>query len=115
MAGGDLNRDGNPSNDIAPGSRNSHRLPKQGVIDMRLSRRIALGPKARLELIGEAFNLLNSTIIINQQRTLYRIATVGGVQTLVPQLNLANPRTNFGADSAAADARVVQLAAKITF
>ena len=115
VAGGDLNRDGNPSNDLVPGARNNHRLARQGVIDMRLTRRIPLGPKARVELIGEAFNLLNSTIITNQQRTLYRIATVSGVSTLVPQLNLANPRTNFGFDSTAADPRIVQLAAKITF
>ncbi len=34
---------------------------------------------------------------------------------LIPQQNLSNPRLNFGADSAALDARAIQLAAKITF
>ncbi len=115
VSGGDLNRDGNPSNDIVPGGRNAYRLPAQKQIDLRLSRRIPIGPSVKLELIGEAFNLLNSTIVTNQQRTLYRIATVGGLQTLVPQTNLSNPRLDFGADSAAADPRIVQLAAKITF
>jgi outer membrane receptor protein involved in Fe transport len=115
VSGGDLNRDGNPSNDIVPGSRNSYRLPAQRNVDLRLSRRIPLGNKARLELIGEAFNLLNSTIVTNQQRTFYRIVTTSGVTTLIPQLSLSNPRLNFGFDSAAADARIVQLAAKVTF
>ncbi|PYP42054.1 MAG: hypothetical protein DMD43_04315, partial [Gemmatimonadetes bacterium] len=82
----DLNNDGNRSNDIVPGSRNSHRLPSIYNLDMRLSRKIPIG-KARLELIGEAFNLLNTTNITSQNFTLYNFT--GGV--LVPQLNLANP------------------------
>jgi outer membrane receptor protein involved in Fe transport len=111
----DLNNDGNRSNDIVPGSRNAHRLPANVGIDLRLARRIDLG-KARLELIAEAFNLLNRTNITAQQSTLYNFAN--GV--LVPQLNLSNPRLNFGADSGTQvnfgdTQRIVQLAAKITF
>jgi hypothetical protein len=112
---GDLNRDGNRFNDLVPGSRNTYRLPTLYNIDMRLTRRIDLGQKLRLDLIAEGFNLLNSTNITNQQRTFYNLTTVGGVQTLVPQTNLTNPRLNFGADSAAADPRIVQIAAKFTF
>ncbi len=107
----DVNRDGNTRNDIVPGTRNSHRTPWIGNVDLRVSRAIGLGGKTRLQLIAEAFNLLNSTLISAQRNTLYNFT--GGV--LVPQLNLSNPRLNFAADSAAADARVVQLAAKITF
>ena len=112
----DLNNDGNRSNDIVPGSRNPHRLPWTKNIDARLSRRVPFGKQVKLELIAEAFNLLNSTNISAQNRTLYNFT--GGV--LVPQLNLANPRSNFGADSSTQvnfedTQRIVQLAAKITF
>jgi outer membrane receptor protein involved in Fe transport len=108
---GDLNNDGNRFNDIVPGTRNAHRLPRQVNLDMRLSKKIALARQVRLELIGEAFNLLNSTNIVGQQTTFYNL--VSGA--LIPQQNLSNPRLNFGFDSTALDPRIVQLAAKITF
>ncbi len=116
----DLNNDGNRSNDIVPGSRNSHRAPTRYTVDARLSRKIRLGPKVGLELIGEAFNLLNSTNISAQRATLYNFVTVAGVPSLVPQQNLSNPRLDFGADSStqinfADTQRIVQIAAKITF
>ena len=92
-----------------------NRLPSIYNLDMRLSRKIPIG-KARLELIGEAFNLLNTTNITSQNFTLYNFT--GGV--LVPQLNLANPRLNFGADRSTQvnfedTQRIVQVAAKVTF
>ncbi len=100
----DVNRDGNTRNDIVPGSRNSYTLPTRYTVDMRLAKRIPLGQKVRLELIGEAFNLLNSTNIVTQRTGFYTF-TAGA---LVPQ-------SNFGQDSGAADPRIVQLAAKLTF
>jgi outer membrane receptor protein involved in Fe transport len=112
----DLNNDGNRSNDIVPGSRNTHRLPTGYTIDMRLSKKIPLGDKVRLELIAEAFNLLNTTNISAQRDTLYNFTN--GV--LIPQQNLSNPRLNFGADSSTQvnfedTQRIVQIAGKITF
>jgi outer membrane receptor protein involved in Fe transport len=112
----DLNGDGNRSNDLVPGSRDSYRLPSTRNIDLRLSRHIPLGKQVKLELIGEAFNLLNSTNVSAQNRTLYNFTN--GV--LVPQTNLANPRSNFGVDSSTQvnfedTQRIVQLAAKVTF
>ncbi len=112
----DLNGDGNRSNDLVPGGRNAHRLPWTKNIDARLSRRIPFGKQVRLELIAEAFDLLNSTNISSQQDTLYNFT--GGV--LVPQLNLSNPRLNFGADRGTQvnfgdTQRIVQIAAKLTF
>jgi outer membrane receptor protein involved in Fe transport len=107
----DVNRDGNTRNDIVPGERNLYNLPTFQSLDARLSRRIPLGRQVRLELIAEAFNLLNHTNISARRNVFYNFT--GG--QLVPQLNLSNPRLNFGADSAAFDPRVVQLAAKITF
>jgi outer membrane receptor protein involved in Fe transport len=112
----DLNADGNRSNDLTPFGRNVERLPWTRVIDARLSRRIALGGAVRLELIAEAFNLLNSTNISTRQGTLYNFTN----NVLVPQTNLSNPRLNFGADAGTQvnfedTQRIVQLAAKITF
>ena len=112
----DLNGDGNRSNDLVPEGRNNHRLPWTRNLDARVSRRVPFGKQVKLELIAEAFNLLNSTNISTRQSTLYNFnGTV-----LVPQLNLTNPRLNFGADTGTQvnfsdTQRIVQLAAKITF
>ncbi len=116
ITGSDVNRDQNPSNDIVPGSRNSQRLPTQYNTDLRLAKRIPLGPRLRLDFIGEAFNLFNTTNVTAQQSAFYNYNGTA----LVPQQNLSNPRLNFGADSAATllfepNSRVVQLAAKLTF
>jgi outer membrane receptor protein involved in Fe transport len=114
----DLNGDGNRTNDLVPGRRNSHRLPWTRTVDARVSRRIPVGRQVKLELIAEAFNLLNSTNIGGRQSSLYNYNTTTNL--LVPQLNLANPRQNFGADSTTEPnfeptQRIVQLAAKVTF
>ena len=105
----DVNRDANARNDIVPGGRNAARLPTTYVVDLRLARKIGIGSRAKLEIIGEAFNLLNSTNIYAQRNTLYSFT--GGV--LVPQ-------TNYGQDlppppGAGDPQRIVQLALKATF
>jgi hypothetical protein len=112
----DVNRDGNRSNDLVPGRRNSHRLPTVYGIDMRLSRRIPLGREVKLELIVEAFNLLNTTNVTARRDTFYNFTN----NVLVPQVGLANPRLDFGADSSTQvnfedTQRIVQLAARVTF
>ena len=103
----DLNNDGNSRNDIAPGfRRNSLRLPSQLDISPRLTRDIALFRDARLQLIAEAFNILNRSNVngVNTTRYSYNSST----QTLTP-LN------TFGAPSTSAGPRIIQLAAKVTF
>ena len=112
----DANNDGNRNNDLVPGSRDSHRLPWTKNIDMRLSRHVPLGKQVKLELIAEAFNLLNTTNISLQNSNLYNFTN--GV--LIPQTNLTNPRSNFGFDAGTQvnfedTQRIVQLAAKVTF
>jgi outer membrane receptor protein involved in Fe transport len=112
----DLNNDGNRNNDLVPDSRDAYRLPWSKNVDARLSRHVPLGKQVKLELIAEAFNLLNTTNVSAQNRTLYNFT--GGV--LVPQTNLANARSNFGVDSSTQvnfedTQRIVQLAAKFTF
>ncbi|MGH9505032.1 MAG: TonB-dependent receptor [Terriglobales bacterium] len=57
---GDANQDGNNSNDRLPGvSRNSLLGPDYATTDMRLTRRLFLGDRVKLEVMAEAFNLLN--------------------------------------------------------
>ncbi len=100
----DVNRDGNSRNDIVPGARNAHTAPAIYNIDARLARRIDITKKLRLELVAEAFNLLNSTNVTVQRNGFYNFTN-----------GVLAPQTNFGQDSGAADPRIVQLAAKITF
>ncbi|HEV7499592.1 MAG TPA: hypothetical protein VGQ33_06280, partial [Vicinamibacteria bacterium] len=112
----DFNNDGNRNNDLVPGSRDAYRLPWTRNVDARLSRHVPLGKQVKLELIAEAFNLLNTTNVSAQNRTLYNFT--GGV--LVPQTSLANARSNFGVDSSTQvnfedTQRIVQLAAKFSF
>ncbi|HXT50632.1 MAG TPA: TonB-dependent receptor [Thermoanaerobaculia bacterium] len=102
----DLNRDGNTRNDIVPGSRNSQRLPDYLNVDLRVAKRIPLWREVDLELIAEAFNLFDRDNIVGQRNVFYNFDVANTV--LIPQ-------TNFGQDLTAADNRIVQLAAKITF
>ena len=57
---GDPNQDDNSSNDRLPGAgRNAYLGPDYATTDMRLSRRIDLGHRLKLELLAESFNLFN--------------------------------------------------------
>jgi len=57
---GDANQDGNNTNDRLPGvARDSLVGPDYATTDMRLTRRLHLGDRVKLELIIESFNLLN--------------------------------------------------------
>lgn len=57
---GDANQDGNNTNDRLPGtSRNSLVGPDYATTDLRLTRRILVGDRIKVELMAESFNLLN--------------------------------------------------------
>jgi hypothetical protein len=57
---GDANRDGNSSNDRLPGAgRNSFLGPDYATTDMRITRRLFVNDKIKLDFILESFNLLN--------------------------------------------------------
>ena len=57
---GDANQDDNTPNDRLPGvSRNSLVGPDYATADMRLTRRILIGDRLKLEFMAESFNLLN--------------------------------------------------------
>jgi len=57
---GDPKQDGNTGNDRLAGyGRNAFLGPDYATMDLRVGRRIKLGAHLRLELMGEAFNVLN--------------------------------------------------------
>jgi len=104
---GDLNNDGNNSNDRAPGfKRNSFRYPNQFSLDPRLSKDISLFHGTRLQLIAEAFNITNRSNVNGVRTTFYTFDATK--KTLTPQ-------TSFGTPTSSAGPRIVQLAAKIIF
>ena len=101
----DINGDGNNRNDIAPGTtRNQYRLPKQITLDPRIARDIRLGARPRLQLIFEAFNLLNGDNFNSVRTGLYSASGT----TL-------NPVTNFGEYLTSNGPRIIQLAIKVMF
>jgi outer membrane receptor protein involved in Fe transport len=103
----DLGNDGNPSNDLAPGFvRNSFRLPSQFEVSPRIARDIPLFGNARLQLIGEAFNLLNGHNVSNVTRTYYSYTAA---------TNTLTKGASFGVPTATTGQRVVQVAARLTF
>src|SRR5438132_917252 len=68
----DLNNDGNATNDIAPGfRRNSFRYPAQFSVDPRITKEIPIFGTTKLQLIAEAFNLLNKHNVVTENRTFY--------------------------------------------
>lgn len=57
---GDPNQDGNDSNDRLPGAgRNAFLGPDYATTDLRLSRRLYIGDRVKLDLVAESFNLFN--------------------------------------------------------
>ena len=59
-------------------SRNAFRMPKIVNVDLRISRRFRITNKANLEILGEAFNLLNRTQVTELNTRMY---VAGGTAT----------------------------------
>ena len=92
--------------------RNAFHLPATKYLDLRVSRRFALGEKLKLELLGEAFNLFNSTQWTSANNTLYSISTSGTTATLRAVSAFG---TNSGADGFFFRERQIQLAVRLEF
>ena len=102
----DLNSDGNAANDIAPGfRRNSERLPSQFSLDPRITKQIGFRG-LNLQLIAEAFNVLNRSNVSNVNRTYYSFNAAA---------NTLTPLATFGTPTLSSGPRIMQLAAKLTF
>ena len=120
LAGADLTGDGNggafppdrartdPTSEASSVGRNSGTMPKQVTVDMRVSRRFRIGPRASIEGIFETFNLFNRTNYIetNNLSSAFIFGT-GAYPT--------NPLPTFGRFTQAGPPRQVQLALKVAF
>jgi hypothetical protein len=119
---GDPNRDSNSSNDRLPGwGRNAFVGPDYATTDFRLTRRLYLHDRVKLELIAESFNLFNR----NNQRVQI---TDDGFQSNIGDFVLIDKQiginyfpahyrrpTNFLKATDAYAPRQVQLALKLIF
>lgn len=135
LANADLNADGNSRSERAPGfGRNTFTMPAIFSVDPRISRTFAFTERARLQLIAEAFNVLNHSNITSVRTTFFALGnsvaagcSPGAVPCLIPQtVNAASPFSGVGINAfgtpASANAngfgnvgRVLQFAAKISF
>jgi hypothetical protein len=114
IIGTDLNNDLNTRNDRAPGfGRNTFNYETYVSLDPRITRDIPIGGSGvRLQLIAEAFNVLNRSNITNSP-----VNGSAGVNNpyyaLVNNVLVKNP--NFRTPLAFGGPRIIQLAAKVIF
>jgi hypothetical protein len=119
---GDPNQDGNDLNDRLPGySRNAFTGPDYATTDLRLTRRIRLGERYKIEFIAESFNLLNrdnqrvaitsNGLVANATTFVQNSATVG----VAPYPAYYEQPQNFLKPNAAYAPRQVQLALKFIY
>jgi hypothetical protein len=103
--------------------RNGFSQPKTNVLDLRISKRFAITEKAKLELLGESFNLLNHQNVTGVNTLGYTVAgsaTAGN--TLTFNTAVASPTTSqFGLVTATNSSnfsfapRQIQIAARLQF
>ena len=114
IIGTDINNDLNTRNDRAPGfGRNTFNYETYVSLDPRITKEIPFGGSGiRLQLIAEAFNLLNRSNVTNSP-----VNGSTGVRNTYYALvnNVLVTQTNFGVPLASAGPRIVQLAAKLIF
>ncbi|MEO5935604.1 MAG: carboxypeptidase regulatory-like domain-containing protein [Terriglobales bacterium] len=61
--------------------RNEFNQPRTANVDLRISRRFKFGEVAKLELLGEAFNLFNHVNVTDVNNTQYNFATTTAANT----------------------------------
>jgi len=115
----DLNNDGNSATDRTPGlGRDTFCLPATISWDPRVTRNVPLNERVKLQLLWEAFNVLNHTNVTGVRTTQFSFSTavgvcrIAGVPCLVPQ-NLG--LSAFGTPTATSGPRIMQLSAKLVF
>jgi Carboxypeptidase regulatory-like domain/TonB dependent receptor len=120
---GDPNRDDNSSNDRLPGyGRNAFVGPDYATMDLRLTRKINLRERYRLELTAESFNLFNRD---NQRYSLSDDGYLNGAGQFValsrvipghsPYPAYYQQPTNFMRASSAYAPRLVQMGLRLVF
>jgi outer membrane receptor protein involved in Fe transport len=110
----DLNNDGDFATDRTPGlGRNTFQMPMSLSLSPRLTRTIAIGEWAKLQLMWEAFNVLNHSNIVGVNSNQYGVSHCGSaIPCLVPNNQGLNA---FGSPQVSSGARILQLAVRITF
>jgi hypothetical protein len=119
---GDPNQDGNDLNDRLPGySRNGFTGPDYATADLRLSRRVRLNERCKLNFSADAFNLFNrdnqrvaitaNGLVVNAS-TFVQSSVTTGLAIYPGYYELPN---NFMKPNAAYAPRQVQLAIKLIF
>ena len=120
LAGADLNGDGNggqfppdrarrnPADETTSVGRNSETTVGQITLDLRLSRTVTVGSRARLEALVEAFNLFNRVNFIEDtNQSSFVIFGTGAYPS--------NPLPAYGRYTLTLPPRQVQLAARLSF
>ena len=100
VTGTDNNNDTTVNDRPAGVGRNSARMPATSSVDVRLLRAFRLGDQQRIEVMVEAFNLLNHVNVLNVNNTYG---------------NGATPLASFGQPTAAGDPRQIQIGARWSF
>lgn len=100
VSGSDLNNDTNNNDRPAGVSRNSGRQPSTSTVDARVGRSFSINARQRIDVMIEAFNLLNHVNILGLDNTF-------GTGTL--------PRATFGRPTLAGDPRQMQLGVRWSF
>ncbi len=102
LAGFDRNGNGDALSDRPAGvTRNSGKLDSLINVDLRVARRIPIGPVG-VEAIFEVFNLLNRNNVLEVNNVRFANAALA-------------PNPNFGTRTRVADPRRIQLGARVTF
>jgi outer membrane receptor protein involved in Fe transport len=102
LAGFDRNSNGDPLSDRPAGvSRNAGELNEVINVDLRVARRVPIGPVG-LEAIFEVFNLLDRENVLEVNNVRFANATL-------------TPNPTFGDTTRVADPRRIQLGARLTF
>jgi outer membrane receptor protein involved in Fe transport len=116
----DLNNDGNAATDRTPGlGRNTYYLPANVSLDPRIARTVSISKKIKLEVIGEAFNVLNHSNIVGVQTSQFSVSSdpllcgpTAGTPCLVP--NRVGLEA-FGMPTSSSGPRIIQFSAKLMF
>jgi carboxypeptidase family protein/TonB-dependent receptor-like protein len=119
---GDPNQDGNTLNDRLPGySRNAFTGPDYATADLRVTRKLRLGERYKLNLVAESFNLFNRD---NQRVSITSNGLVANATTFVqssafaansPYPGYYQQPGNFMRPNAAYAPRQIQLALKFIY
>jgi hypothetical protein len=103
-------------------ARNAFSQPKTNVLDLRISKRFSITERAKLELLGETFNLINHQNVTSVNTLGYTLGSNASGNTLTFNTSPTNPQVSqFGAVTATNSSnfqfapRQIQIGARLQF